>query len=100
MEAKRIVDDASRIRQEALDYAETTASKAEAYAEQAINENEILRKAGEEAERIKAEARTICEEREREAVYNIDKLLAQSEEYLTRAVLVLRDNRDSLRNRK
>ncbi|MDR3217322.1 MAG: hypothetical protein LBT55_08005 [Clostridiaceae bacterium] len=99
-EARRIVDDAARIRQDALNYAEDTAAKAEEYAEKMIDESEILQKAGEEAQKIKAEALEFCEEKEREAVYNIDKLLSQSEEYLTRAVLVLRDNRDTLRNRK
>ncbi|MDR2634575.1 MAG: hypothetical protein LBC13_01190 [Clostridiales bacterium] len=99
-EAVRIVDDAARIRKDALDYAEKTAAKAEEYAERRVEEGGILQKAREEADKIKADALELCAEKEREAMYNVDKLLAQSEEYLTRAVLILRDNRDALREKK
>lgn len=95
-EAKLIVSNRDNVLREARDAAAELHDNAEKQVREKLSETGILERANAEAEKIIAEAEDYCMEQEANAKHRIDNLLADSEEYLTRAVLTIRQNRADL----
>ncbi|HPD03130.1 MAG TPA: hypothetical protein P5161_03525 [Eubacteriales bacterium] len=97
-EAALIVADRDNIKQDAIDFANETIANAEAKAAELVKKESILEQAERQADAMIKEAADYCLSKENEARYKIDCLLREAEEYLTRAVLTIRQNRDEIRN--
>ena len=97
-EAQYIKQENERIKADAISYAQKTVQQAEKRAEELLDQNEIIARAQEEAENIRQNALEYKNKVEFEVKIKIDQLLKESEVTITDALMLIRSNREQLRN--
>ena len=97
-EAQYIKQENERIKADAISYAQKTVQQAEKRAEELLDQNEIIARAQEEAENIRQNALEYKNKVEFEVKIKIDQLLKESEVTITDALMLIRSNREELRN--
>ena len=97
-EAQYIKQENERIKADAISYAQKTVQQAEKRAEELLDQNEIIARAQEEAENIRQNALEYKNKVEFEVKIKIDQLLKVSEVTITDALMLIRSNREELRN--
>ena len=97
-EAQYIKQENERIKADAISYAQKTVQQAEKRAEELLDQNEIIARAQEEAENIRQNALEYKNKVEFEVKIKIDQLLKESEVTITDALMLIRSNREKLRN--
>ena len=97
-EAQYIKQENERIKADAISYAQNTVQQAEKRAEELLDQNEIIARAQEEAENIRQNALEYKNKVEFEVKIKIDQLLKESEVTITDALMLIRSNREELRN--
>ena len=97
-EAQYIKQENERIKADAISYAQKTVQQAEKKAEELLDQNEIIARAQEEAESIRQNALEYKNKVEFEVKIKIDQLLKESEVTITDALMLIRSNREELRN--
>lgn len=97
-EAQYIKQENERIKADAISYAQKTVQQAEKRAEELLDQNEIIARAQEEAESIRQNALEYKNKVEFEVKIKIDQLLKESEVTITDALMLIRSNREELRN--
>ena len=97
-EAQYIKQENERIKADAISYAQKTVQQAEKRAEELLDQNEIIARAQEEAENIRQNAFEYKNTVEFEVKIKIDQLLKESEVTITDALMLIRSNREELRN--
>lgn len=97
-EAQYIKQENERIKADAISYAQKTIQQAEKRAEELLDQNEIIARAQEEAENIRQNALEYKNKVEFEVKIKIDQLLKESEVTITDALMLIRSNREELRN--
>lgn len=97
-EAQYIKQENERIKADAINYAQKTVQQAEKRAEELLDQNEIIARAQEEAENIRQNALEYKNKVEFEVKIKIDQLLKESEVTITDALMLIRSNREELRN--
>ena len=97
-EAQYIKQENERIKADAISYAQKTVQQAEKRAEELLDQNEIIARAQEEAENIRQIALEYKNKVEFEVKIKIDQLLKESEVTITDALMLIRSNREELRN--
>ena len=97
-EAQYIKQENERIKADAISYAQKTVQQAEKRAEELLDQNEIIARAQEEAENIRQNALEYKNKVEFEVKIKIDQLLKESAVTITDALMLIRSNREELRN--
>ena len=97
-EAQYIKQENERIKADAISYAQKTVQQAEKRAEELLDQNEIIARAQEGAENIRQNALEYKNKVEFEVKIKIDQLLKESEVTITDALMLIRSNREELRN--
>lgn len=95
-EANEIIKEKERIIKEAEDYANDTMDKATAYAENQISETEIVKKAQEYAESLKAEAIENHKKMDYDARLAAFSILDQTGKLLNDSLNIINDNKAKL----
>lgn len=97
-QAQYIKQENERIKADAISYAQKTVQQAEKRAEELLDQNEIIARAQEEADHIRQNALEYKNKVEFEVKIKIDQLLKESEVTITDALMLIRSNREELRN--
>lgn len=97
-DAKYIVDDCEKLKQQSMDYCKKIIDEAEAQRDKILDQSDIIRQATDEAGTIRKQTDEALARGKYEAKCNLDKMLADSEVTLLDALTLIRNNRESLRN--